>query len=112
MAMQDVDTDGLEFRLRNVRAGIALSVACCLYLLAYCLVTWSARPHREVLLGVVVFAIVTSLALLPVPLAGVLQHPRRREAFFLGWSTVLIALITGLMLLDGGVSSPVATVYF
>jgi hypothetical protein len=70
-----------------VRAGIALSVACCLYLVAYCLVTWSARPHRDLLLGVIALAIAGSLALLPVPLAGVLQDARRREAFFLGWST-------------------------
>ena len=81
MAMQDVDTGGLEFRLRNVRAGIALSVACCVYLLAYCLMTWSARAHREILLGFIVSAIVSSLAMLRLPLIALMTHGARRSSW-------------------------------
>jgi diguanylate cyclase (GGDEF)-like protein len=50
--------------------------------------------------------------MLRLPLEGVMRHPWRREAFFTGWSTLLIAFVTLLVLLDGGVSSPLAAVYF
>jgi diguanylate cyclase (GGDEF)-like protein len=101
----------VEFRLRNVRAGVALSVFCCAYLLVYCAVTWS-QPHRNVLAGLAVYSIVTSLGLLRVPLDGVMRHPFWREAFFMGWSCLLIVFVTILVLVDGGVSSPVAAIYF
>jgi diguanylate cyclase (GGDEF)-like protein len=97
--------------MRNVRAGVALSVFCCTYILGYCAVTWS-RPHRAVFLAVAIYSIVSSLAMLRLPLEGVLRHTRRRDAFFMGWSTLLIAFVTFLVLLDGGVSSPLAAVYF
>jgi hypothetical protein len=111
MASEPADSTGLEFRLRNVRAGVALSVFCCTYLMGYCAITWS-RPHRALFLAVAIYSIVTSLAMLRLPLEGVMRHPRRREAFFMGWSSLLILFVTVLVLLDGGVSSPIAAVYF
>src|SRR4051794_41829661 len=50
--------------------------------------------------------------MLRLPLDGVLRHPRWREAFFMGWSCLLIIFVTVIVLLDGGVSSPAAAVYF
>ena len=91
----------MEFRLRNVRAGVALSVFCCSYLLVYIAVTWS-HPHRDVLLGVCVYSIVTSLGILRLPLDGVMRHPFWREAFFMGWSCLLIVFVTVIVLIDGG----------
>jgi diguanylate cyclase (GGDEF)-like protein len=111
MASQPDDPTGVEFRLRNVRAGVALTVFCCTYLLAYIAATWE-RPHRDVLLAIVVYSIVSSLAMLRLPLERVMRHLVGREAFFLGWSTLLIAFVTIIVLLDGGVSSPAAAVYF
>src|SRR3954447_25558596 len=111
MASQPADPTGVEFRLRNVRAGVALSVFCCVYLLAYCAVTWS-HPHRDVLAGLAIYSIVSSLAMLRLPLEGVLRHPFWREAFFMGWSCLLILFVTIIVLVDGGVSSPTAAVYF
>jgi hypothetical protein len=105
------DPTGVDFRLRNVRAGVALSVFCCLYLIGYSAVTWE-RAHRGVLLALAVGSIAGSLGLLRLPLEGVMRHPRWREVFFMGWSVLLIAFVTILVLLDGGVSSPVAAVYF
>src|SRR3954471_15599541 len=105
------DPTGVEFRLRNVRAGIALSVFCCSYLLVYCAITWS-HPHRDVLLGLAIYSIVSSLAMLRLPLEGVMRHPFWREAFFMGWSALLILFVTIIVLVDGGVSSPAAAVYF
>src|SRR3954464_5048466 len=105
------DPTGVDFRLRNVRAGVALSVFCCTYLLVYCAVTWH-RPHRDVLLGLAIYSIVSSLAILRLPLDGVMRHPRWREVFFMSWSALLIVFVTVIVLVDGGVSSPVAAVYF
>jgi diguanylate cyclase (GGDEF)-like protein len=111
MVSQPADATGSEFRLRNVRAGVALSVFCCTYLLGYCVVTWS-QPHRGVLLALVIYSIASSLLMLRLPLEPVMRHPRRREAFFIGWSTLLILFVTIIVLFDGGVSSPIAAVYF
>ena len=107
----DSDPTGVEFRLRNVRAGVALSVFCCAYLLVYCAITWS-HPHRDVLAGLAIASILTSLTILRLPLDGVMRHPYWREAFFMGWSCLLIVFVTVIVLVDGGVSSPVAAVYF
>src|SRR3954447_16148076 len=111
MASQPADPTGVEFRLRNVRAGVALSVFCCTYVLGYCAITWS-HPHRDVLLGLAIYSIVSSLAMLRLPLEGVMRHPFWREAFFMGWSALLILFVTIIVLVDGGVSSPAAAVYF
>src|SRR3954447_14414228 len=105
------DPTGVDFRLRNVRAGVALSVFCCAYLLVYCAVTWH-RPHRDVLAGLAIYSIVSSSAMLRLPLDGVMRHPRWREVFFMGWSALLILFVTIIVLVDGGVSSPVAAVDF
>src|SRR4051794_25111585 len=105
------DPTGVDFRLHNVRAGVALSVFCCTYLLAYCAVTWH-RPHRDVLVGLAAYSIVTSFAMLRLPLEPVMRHPRWREVFFMGWSALLILFVTVIVLVDGGVSSPAAAVYF
>jgi diguanylate cyclase (GGDEF)-like protein/putative nucleotidyltransferase with HDIG domain len=105
------DPTGLDFRLRNVHAGVALSVFCCTYLVGYCAVTWS-QPHRGVLLALAIYSIVSSVLILRLPLERVMRHPRRRDAFFMGWSTLLIVFVTVFVLFDGGVSSPITAVYF
>jgi diguanylate cyclase (GGDEF)-like protein/putative nucleotidyltransferase with HDIG domain len=105
------DPTGVDFRLRNVRAGVALSVFCCTYLLVYCAVTWH-RPHRDVLVGLAVYSIISSLAMLRLPLERVMRHPRWGDVYFMGWSALLIVFVTVIVLVDGGVSSPAAAVYF
>jgi len=71
MSPEAPDLTDVEFRLRNARAGVALSVFCGLYLAAYCLATW-AQPHRGTILAVAIGAIGGSLAMLAVPLRGIL----------------------------------------
>src|SRR4051812_10887796 len=105
------DPTGVDFRLRNVRAGVALSVFCCAYLLVYCAVTWD-RPHRDVLVGLAVYSVLSSTAMLRLPLEPVMRHSRWREVFFMSWSALLILFVTVIVLVDGGVSSPAAAIYF
>src|SRR3954469_18868647 len=50
--------------------------------------------------------------MLRLRLEPVMRDPRWREAFFMGWSSLLILFVTVLVLVDGGVSSPIAAVYF
>jgi diguanylate cyclase (GGDEF)-like protein/putative nucleotidyltransferase with HDIG domain len=111
MVSQPADPAGVDFRLRNVRAGVALSVFCCTYLLGYCAITWS-RPHRGVLVALAIYSIVSSLLMLRLPLERVMRHPRWRDAFFMVWSALLILFVTIFVLFDGGASSPIAAVYF
>jgi hypothetical protein len=101
----------VEFRLRNARAGVAPSVFCGLHLIAYCRLTWG-HARRGAVLAVAVAAIAGSLAMLAVPLHGLMTRPLRRDLTFLTWSGVLIALITIVTALDGGVSSPLAVFSF
>src|SRR3954447_15983643 len=50
--------------------------------------------------------------MLRLRLEPVMRDPRWREAFFMGWSSLLILFVTILVLVDGGVTSPIATLYF
>jgi diguanylate cyclase (GGDEF)-like protein/putative nucleotidyltransferase with HDIG domain len=111
MATAAADSSGVAFRLRAVRAGVALSLFCCLYVGAFTVVSW-AEPNRPAILAVVVVAILGSLLIARIPVEGLMWHPRRREAFFLAWSAGLIAIVTAVTVLDGGLSSPLAALYF
>ncbi|MEA2289792.1 MAG: hypothetical protein QOD55_1789 [Solirubrobacteraceae bacterium] len=111
MASAAADTSGVAFRLRTLRAGIALSLFCGLYVGAYVLLTWS-EPNRPAMLAVVAAATVASLLLAVLPIEGLIWHPRGHEAFFLGWTAALIALGTAVTVLDGGVGSPLAAIFF
>jgi hypothetical protein len=41
-----------------------------------------------------------------------LRATRSREAFFVSWTTILILIITAMVVLDGGLTSPIAGAYF
>src|SRR3954447_23751351 len=105
------DPTGVDFRLRNVRAGVALSVFCCTYLLVSCAVT-CLPPPRAALAGLAVSSTLSSTPMLRLPLEPVMRHPRWREVFFMSWSALLILFVTVIVLVDGGVSSPAAAIYF
>src|SRR3954453_14084066 len=105
------DPTGVDFPVRNGRPGVSLTLFCCAYLLAYAAVTWD-RPHRDILAGLALCSILSSLAMLRVPLEPVMRHQRRRDVFFMGWSTLLIVFVTVTVLVDGGVSSPAPAVSF
>jgi diguanylate cyclase (GGDEF)-like protein/putative nucleotidyltransferase with HDIG domain len=111
MALSQPDPADVRFRLGNVRAGVALSVFCCLFYTAYYLLTWSG-PHRSTLVTMLGASIVASVALGRAPLEGLMRRPLVREAFFVGWSVSLIGLILAAMALDGGAQSPLSVALF
>jgi diguanylate cyclase (GGDEF)-like protein/putative nucleotidyltransferase with HDIG domain len=105
------DPADVRFRLRNVRAGVSLSVFCCLFYVVYYLLTWSG-PHRGALVTMLGCSIVASCALGVAPLDGIMRRPLAREAFFVGWSVSLIGLILAAIALDGGPASPLSVALF
>jgi diguanylate cyclase (GGDEF)-like protein len=101
----DADPLGFRFRLRNVQAGVWLSVCCCLFYTAYSALTWS-QGHRVVVLALAAVALAASLTLSIVPLERLMHDPVRREGFFLSYSALLVTLITVAAGYDGGAGSP------
>jgi diguanylate cyclase (GGDEF)-like protein len=108
---EPADSTGVEFRLRNVRAGVALSLASAVSLTLYCLITWS-HANRSAIVAVCVVSGSASLLIERLPLERVMRRTRSREAFFVSWTTILIVIITAMVVLDGGVTSPIAGAYF
>jgi diguanylate cyclase (GGDEF)-like protein len=103
----DADPLGFRFRLRNVQAGVWLSVACCLFYTAYSALTWS-QGHRAAVLVLAAVALAASLTLSVVPLERLMHRPALREGFFLAYSALLVVLIALGAIYDGGAESPLA----
>jgi diguanylate cyclase (GGDEF)-like protein/putative nucleotidyltransferase with HDIG domain len=106
--MQDVS----EIRLRtaSVEIGFWLTVVVCLSSFVYVLLT-SEQPNRGLITLVFAVALVAAFAIKALP-ADAIVHSRFREAFFVTWSALDIALIGLVAGLDGGVTSPFATLWF
>ena len=106
--MQDVS----EIRLRtaSIEIGFWLTVVVCLSSFVYVLLT-SEQPNRGLITLVFAVALVAAFAIKAIP-ADVIVHSRFREAFFVTWSALDIALIGLVAGLDGGVTSPFATLWF
>jgi diguanylate cyclase (GGDEF)-like protein/putative nucleotidyltransferase with HDIG domain len=105
-----VDLSGVRLRTASITIGFWLTVAVCLASFVYVGLTWE-RPNRELLSVIFVIALAAGFVVRAVP-AERIVHGRFCEAFFLGWSALdiaLIALVTGL---DGGITSPFATLFF
>src|SRR5277367_1909273 len=105
-----VDQSAVRMRVATVSAGVWLSYVVCSSSAVYLALTWQ-RPHRTliVLLFGAGFAGAAIVSLLP---REQIVRSRYREAFFLGWSLMDLALISVGALADGGTSSPLALVFF
>jgi len=106
--MQDVS----EIRLRKASIDIAfwLTVVVCLTSFVYALLTWD-QPNRALITVIFIVALVAVVGIKSIP-ADAIVHSRFREAFFVTWSALDIALIGLVTGLDGGVTSPFATLWF
>ena len=94
----------LRVRVESIAVGVWLTVVVCIGAEAYALLTWD-RPNRDVLTLLFGIAFVSAVGITLVPAERVVRS-RWREAFFLTWSALDIALITGVMAADGGQRSP------
>ena len=106
--MQDVSESRL--RAASIEIGFWLTIVVCIASFGYAAVTWD-QPNRPLLLAIFTVAFIAALVIKALP-ADAIVHSRFREAFFVTWSALDIALIGLVTGLDGGVTSPFATLWF
>ena len=105
-----VDPWDLRLRASTVRSGAWITVGVCGVGILYCAFTWGAA-HRLLLAGLLVASVVGGVGLLMLDAEAIVRS-RWREAFFVGWSLIDIALIGTMEGLDGGARSPIGALFF
>jgi diguanylate cyclase (GGDEF)-like protein len=106
----DPDPFALSFRMATLKAGVWPTFIVVVYCVIYFSRTWT-DPHRPLLLVLLGIAAAASVAVALLPMERVVRSAWR-EPFFISWSTTLIVLITATSLLDGGVHSPLTSLFF
>jgi diguanylate cyclase (GGDEF)-like protein len=105
-----VDQSAVRMRVATVSAGVWLSYVVCSSSAVYLALTWQ-RPHRTLIALLFGAGFVGAAVVSLLPREQIVRS-RYREAFFLGWSLMDLALISVGALADGGTSSPLALVFF
>jgi diguanylate cyclase (GGDEF)-like protein len=108
MPSRDHESD-LELRLKTLQTGVWPTLVACAFAVAYAAATWD-RPHRAVLVGMGVAAVLSAVVVQVLPM----EHVARRwpEPFFLTWTASFVSIIAVSCVADGGTSSPLATLFF
>jgi diguanylate cyclase (GGDEF)-like protein len=102
--------DPYRLRVLSVKAGVLLSYAVCVAVLAYAFATWD-QPHRVAMVALAVTATAVTGLVQLVPVDRIVEFGHA-DAFFLIWSTADLALITVLCACDGGSNTPIASLFF
>jgi diguanylate cyclase (GGDEF)-like protein len=105
-----VDQSAVGMRVATFAAGIWLTYVVCGASAVYVALTWE-RPHRVLILGLFGAGLLGGLIVARLPRERIVRS-RFREAFFLGWSLLDLALIVAATWADGGTGSPVALIFF
>jgi diguanylate cyclase (GGDEF)-like protein len=105
-----LDSSRLRLRVQIVTAGVWVTFMISAALAAWALSTWD-RPHRAVTLGLVGIAATSGFVVSRLPAEKIIRS-RFREAFFLVWSLLDVALICTLAYLDVGITSPATLMLF
>ncbi|MGD0454989.1 MAG: diguanylate cyclase [Solirubrobacteraceae bacterium] len=105
-----VDQSALRMRVATFSAGIWLSYVVCGTSAAYLALTWQ-RPHRTLIAALFGAGFVGAAIVSCLPRERIVRS-RFREAFFLGWSLIDLALIIAATFADGGTGSPLALIFF
>ncbi len=104
------DPTALRMRVATFNAGIWLSYVVCSASAIYIWLTWQ-QPNRTALALVFGTGFAAAVVVAQLPRERIVRS-RYREAFFLCWSVLDLALITLAALADGGASSPLALIFF
>jgi diguanylate cyclase (GGDEF)-like protein len=96
--------------MHTLKTGVWPTFLICIYCTIYYVWTWE-EPHRTALLGCTAITILASGAIALLPMERIVRG-RWREPFFVTWSCSLIAMVTLVTALDGGVPSPLSSLYF
>ncbi|MCW2969134.1 MAG: diguanylate cyclase protein/HDIG protein [Solirubrobacterales bacterium] len=105
-----VDQSALRVRVATISAGIWLTYVVCGSSAIYLVLTWD-RPHRALIASLFGAGIAAAAIAAQLPRERIVRS-RYREAFFLGWSVLDLALIMVGTLADGGTKSPLALIFF
>jgi diguanylate cyclase (GGDEF)-like protein len=105
-----LDSSRLRLRAQIVTAGVWVSYMLCAALAGWAVATWD-RPHRRLTLVLVCIAVASAFVVSRLPAEQIVRG-RYREAFFLTWSLLDIALICTLAYLDVGITSPATLMLF
>lgn len=100
-----VDENRARSWVRYVRLGVVLSEVTAVVVAAYAVL--GSRPQQAALLAVAAVVTVASPLLLALPVQRIVRGPRGSLLFY-AWSVTLTTVISGVALLDGGASSPLA----
>ncbi|TMK24774.1 MAG: diguanylate cyclase [Actinobacteria bacterium] len=105
-----VDQTAVGMRVATFSAGVWLTYVICVSSAIYAALTWD-RPHRGVLVAAFGAGILGGLVAAQLPRERIVRSGFR-EAFFLGWSLLDLALIVLATWADGGTRSPLALIIF
>ena len=94
----------LRARIASIAVGVWLTVVVCVGAQIYALLTWESE-NRVILSALFGIGLASAVLISLLPAERIVRS-RRREAFFLTWSALDIALIAGVMAADGGQRSP------
>jgi diguanylate cyclase (GGDEF)-like protein len=105
-----LDSSRLRLRVQVIGAGVWVTYLLCLALAGWLVVTWD-RPYRVPIAALVAAGVLGGIVVSRLP-AETIVRSRYREAFFVTWSVVDVAIICLIAYLDGGITSPAALMLF
>jgi diguanylate cyclase (GGDEF)-like protein len=100
----ELDESTVRLRVQAVKAGVGVTLLLAFPFAVWLVWTWQ-RPYRAEMAWMFGAAMVGALVVSRLPAEKIVRG-RHREAFFLSWSAIDIAVITLLAWLDGGIGSP------
>ena len=105
-----LDSSRLRLRVQVIGAGVWVTHLLCLALAGWLVVTWD-RPYREPIAALIAAGVLGGFVVSRLPAEQIVRS-RYREAFFVAWSVLDVAIICVIAYLDGGLTSPAALMLF
>ena len=105
-----LDSSRLRLRVQAIGAGVWVTYLLCLALTGWLVATWD-RPYREPIAALIVAGVLGAFVVSRLPAERIVRGPFR-EAFFVTWSVVDVAIICVIAYLDGGLTSPASLMLF
>ena len=101
-----LDSSRLRLRVQVIGAGVWVTYLLCLALAGWLVVTWD-RPYRVPIAALIAVGVLGGFVVSRLP-AETIVRSRYREAFFVTWIVIDVAIICLIAYLDGGITSPAA----
>jgi diguanylate cyclase (GGDEF)-like protein len=105
-----LESSRLRLRVQVIGAGVRVTYLLAIAMVGWVVATWH-RPYRQEIAVLVALALVGAFVVSRLPAEKIVRG-RFREAFFLAWSLIDIAIICLLAYLDGGITSPATLALF